>query len=62
MQEIVLMDLKDLIEEVSEVVEDSQEVEVALVVEVIRNLHQTIILIKQTDVSILFFKIKFFLV
>ncbi len=62
MQEIVLMDLKDLIEEVSEVVEDSQEVEVALVVEVIRNLHQTIILIKQTDVSILFLKIKFFLV
>jgi len=62
LQEIVLMDLKDLIEEVSEVVEDSQEVEVALVVEVIRNLHQTIILIKQTDVSILFFKIKFFLV
>jgi predicted house-cleaning noncanonical NTP pyrophosphatase (MazG superfamily) len=56
------MDLKDLIEEVSEVVEDSQEVEVALVVEVIRNLHQTIILIKQTDVSILFLKIKFFLV
>jgi hypothetical protein len=62
LQEIVLMDLKDLIEEVSEVVEDSQEVEVALVVEVIRNLHQTIILIKQTDVSILFLKIKFFLV